>query len=288
MSGGLTLPGDSDRTLTGDDLDLAAALTGCRLLLCYGLLGELMARLRPIGLDYMGAQQDWLRALGLPVQVVALPTAAPVATNAARLAVVLVEDPRPALLVAHSKGGLEALAALLSPGAVGHCRGFIAIQSPFFGSPVADAICAQPALHRAAHHTLRALGLGSGQGLHDLTTTARIAWMTEHADAIAALTRRLPMVTVASELTAADGLHDQAYLPLCRWMRARGAGPSDGLVPVASARLPGARQVLLAGGHRSLVAEGGGRDPVGVLRDLLWQMLNARCGGGLEACDAPP
>ena len=258
-----------------DDQALAAALGGCRPLLCYGLLGEVMARLRPIGLDYMGAQADWLRSLGLPVQVVALPTAAPVATNAARLAEVLAGDDRPALLIAHSKGGLEALAALLTPGAAARCRGFIAIQSPFFGSPVADAICAQAALHRAAHHTLRALGIGDGAALHDLTTPARTAWMAAHAEEIAALVRRLPVVAVASELGTALDLHDHAYLALSRWMRRRGAGPNDGLVPVDSARLPGARQVLLAGGHRSLVAEGGKRDPIGVLRDLLWQVVYA-------------
>jgi hypothetical protein len=257
------------------DQALAAALHGCRILLCYGLLGEVMARLRPVGLDYMGAQADWLRSIGLPVQVVALPTAAPVARNAARIAEVLAEDDRPALLVAHSKGGLEALAALLSSGAAERCRGFIAIQSPFFGSPVADAICAQAALHRAAHHTLRALGIGDGDALRDLTTATRTGWMAQHAEAIAALVARLPVVAVASELGDARDLHDRAYQPLSRWMRARGAGPNDGLVSVASAQLPGARQVLLVAGHRSLVAEGGNRDPIGVLRDLLWQVLHA-------------
>ena len=267
------MPNRSQPLAPEQDQALAAALAGCRILLCYGLLGEVMARLRPMGLDYMGAQADWLRAMGLPVQVVPLPTAAPVAANAASLAEILAADPSSALLVAHSKGGLEALSALLAPGAAARCRGFIAIQSPFFGSPVADAICAQAALHRAAHHTLRLLGIGDGEALRDLTTTARTAWMAEHAAAIAALVRRLPVVSVASELGPSLDLHDRAYLPLSRWMRARGAGPNDGLVPVSSARLPGARQVMLAAGHRSLVAEGGNRDPIGVLRDLLWQVV---------------
>ncbi len=259
------------------DPALAAALQGCRLLLCYGLLGEVMARLRPVGLDYMGAQADWLRALGLPVQVVALPTGAPVAANAARIAALLAAEARPALLVAHSKGGLEALAALVQPGMAARCRGFVALQSPFFGSPVADALCGRPRLHRAAGHTLRALGLGDGEGLRDLTTAHRAAWMQQHAAALAALTQRVPVVAVASELATGPGragsLQDRAYQPLARWMHRRGAGPNDGLVPVAAALLPGAQQVVLAGGHRSLVAEGGGRDPVGVLRGLLWRLI---------------
>ncbi len=55
-------------------------------------------------------------------------------------------------------------------------------------------------------------------------------------------------------------------MPPSRWMEAEGSGPNDGLVPVASALLPGARQLVLEGGHRALVAAGPGRDPIGVLR----------------------
>ncbi|MBV1797107.1 hypothetical protein [Siccirubricoccus sp. G192] len=121
--------------VTEGDAALAARLAGCRVLLAYGLLGEVVARFRRFGLDYMGAQRDWLCGLGIPAAVVLVPTAAPVAENARRLRAALAADPRPAVLVAHSKGGLEALAALLDPEASGPCRAFIALQSPFLGSP---------------------------------------------------------------------------------------------------------------------------------------------------------
>ncbi len=49
----------------------------------------------------------------------------------------------------------------------------------------------------------------------------------------------------------------------------REAGPNDGLVPLASALLPGARHMVEPGGHVALVAAGGGRDPVGALRRAL-------------------
>ncbi len=251
------------------DIALAAALAGNRVLLCYGLLGEVMARLRPVGMDYMGAQADWLRSLGLPVAVVALPTAAPVAANAARIAAELTADPRPALVVGHSKGGLEALAALLHPGAAAQCRGFIALQSPFFGSPVADAVCGNRPLHRAADQALRQLGLGDGEGVRDLTTTSRRAWMAEHAAAIAALTASLPVVSAGTVLERAEHWHDQVYALTERWMRQQGAGPNDGLVPLDSALLPGAQQVVRRGGHRALVGGGQDRDPVAALRELL-------------------
>ncbi len=262
------------------DADLARALAGHRVLLAYGLLGELMQRFRPFGMDYMGVQLAWLcETLRLPAQVVKLPTAAPVAANAAKLAATLTADPRPAVLIGHSKGGLEALAALLDPEAAARCRAFLALQSPFRGSPVADVVIAARPLHLAAGFALEALKLGTGEGLRDLTTTAREAWLAAHADAVAMLLRRVPTLTVATQLDAACPPPDRRYLPLARWVAAR-SGPNDGLVPVRSALLPGAEHLVLGGAHRTLVAAGRGRDPVGQLRTMLGRLLTPTAAFG--------
>ena len=45
-------------------------------LVLYGLLGDATAALRRVGIDYMWAQQDWLRAVGAAPEVVRTPTAA--------------------------------------------------------------------------------------------------------------------------------------------------------------------------------------------------------------------
>ena len=255
---------------------LAAALAGQRVLLAYGLMGEVMARFGPrVGLDYMGAQLDWLRrAICAETRVVPLPTGDPVARNAARLAEVLAGDERPALLIGHSKGGLESLAALMDPTARSRCRAFLALQSPFFGSPVADALVAARTLHRAAGMALQALKLGSGEGLRDLTTTVRRAWMAQHAAQIAALIARIPVLTAATRLDADCHPADRRYLPLVRWVEKRG-GPNDGLVTVESALLPGAMHEVLPGAHRTLVARAPHRDPVAQLRTLLARVLGA-------------
>ncbi len=255
-----------------EDAALAERLAGTRVLLCYGLLGEVIAGLAPVGLDYMGAQFAWLRGLGVAVQVVKLPTAAPVGVNAGRIAAALLADPRPAILVGHSKGGLEALAALLRPGMAAQCRGFVALQVPFYGSPVADVLLAQRPVLMAVHHIARLSRLGTGRGLRDLTTATRQAWMRAHATEVADLVATLPVTTVATDIGQAGDWRELPYRSLARWMVAQGAGPSDGLVPVASALLPGARQAVLPGGHRALVAKGQGRDPVGVLRAELWHI----------------
>lgn len=261
-------------TEAATDGDVVALLCGSRVLFAYGLLGEVVATLGRFGIDYMGAQRDWLLGLGVRAEVVPVPTGAPVLANALRLRAALTADPRPAVLVAHSKGGLEALAALLDPKALGYCRALIAFQSPFFGSPVADALVKAGPLHRAASGILRALRLGDGEGLQDLTTTTRTAWMQAHAEAVAELPRRLPILCCASRLEPETARGpDRRYLPLARWIERRGGGPNDGLVPVASALLPGARHLVLPGGHRALVATGPGRDPLGALRRALVLVL---------------
>ena len=256
--------GDGLARLT--DPILAIRYARHRILLCYGLLGEVMAGLKPVGIDYMARQHAWLRGLGLDAQVVRLPTAAPVAANARRVAAAVRGAPGPVILVAHSKGGLEALAALLRPDVAARCQGFIALQSPFFGSPVADALLRGPRLRRALDHLARRTGLGSGRGLTDLTTTTRVAWMARHAVAIAAMMDHVPVITLATTLEGRMNWQEGVYGPLARWIEQQGSGPSDGLVPVASALLPGARQAVLPGGHRALVPTSRGRDPIGVLR----------------------
>ena len=252
------------------DAELARLLAGRRVLIAYGLLGEVVSGLAPFGIDYMGAQIGWLReSLGTQVTVVRVPTAAPVQQNAERLAGELAHGP--AVVIAHSKGGVEALAALTDPRAAANCEKLIAIQSPFQGSLVADWLLAAPTLRLAADATARLARLGSIAGILDLTTQVRAAWLLENEASLAPVLDRV--VCCASWVDPADATTCGHYLPLIKWIERQGAGPNDGLVSVASALLPGTRHVLLQGTHRSLVATGPGREPIPVLRKLLAEAL---------------
>jgi hypothetical protein len=261
--GGAELPSSTDRALS-------EALAGRRVLIAYGLIGDLLAAMRRLGVDYMASQAAWLRdcILAEP-RVVRLPTAAAVDDNAARLAAVLRGDPRPAVVIAHSKGGLDTLAALMDPAARERCAAFIAIQSPFYGSPIADVLAAASPLRATVSGSLRLLRAGSGAGLRDLTTVSRQSWMRENAVELAMLIERIPVVCCATSVSEATVGPDRRYLALARWMERQGYGPNDGMVPIASALLPGAQHVILGGGHRGTVSKGRGRDPIGRLRGLL-------------------
>jgi hypothetical protein len=253
-------------------------LGGQRVLLVYGLLGELIAALQPIGIDYMQPLRDWFAAQGADVSVVRLRTGESISSNAARLREALLADPRPALIVAHSKGGLEALAALLDPAAQARCIGFLAMQSPFHGSPVADAVLAAKPMEAATGGLARLLQLGSGEGVKDLTTGARRLWMAAAAEPIARLLAAVPVACLATELKEGSARgRERLHLAAAQWMEKRGHGPNDGLVPVSSALIAGARHVVLPGSHIAAVSRGPGRDPVALMRaglDALFSEAN--------------
>ncbi|MES2713842.1 MAG: hypothetical protein V4653_19865 [Pseudomonadota bacterium] len=245
-------------------------LAGQRVLLVLGLMGEVMAALRPIGIDYMQSLAAWLREQRAEVSVVRLPTAEPVIRNALELRAAIAAEPRPPLVIAHSKGGLEALAALIEPATADRCAGFIALQSPFMGSPIADLVTGNPALDATATRLAGLLRIGSGEGVRDLTTFSRAAWMRTHADAIAALLHQLPVLCVATAVpTRGARGRERAYAIVDAWMRSRGHGPTDGLVPLSSAIIPGAASLIRPGSHIASVSQGVGRDPIAILKDAL-------------------
>ncbi len=247
-------------------------LRGQRVLVAYGLLGDVANRL---GVDYMRTQVRWLRdTMGADVTVMRLPTSAPVAENARRVAEAILADPRPAWLIAHSKGGLDTLEALLDPAVAARTIALIALQSPFFGSPVADAILRRDPVHVLARGAAWLVGAGSGRGLVDLTMRTRGAWMTAHEAEIAAFVARSPVVCLAGVMddTAPPG-PDRRFRPLAQWIERNGHGPNDGLVTVTSALLPGARHLIITAGHRGTVSPGRNRDPIGLLRQTLQMAL---------------
>lgn len=251
-------------------------LAGQRVLLVYGLMGDLVAALQPLGLDYMQPLAEWLRGQGGEASVVRLRTAESVSANAARLRAALLSDPRPALVIAHSKGGLEALAALLDPAAQARCSGFLAMQSPFHGSPVADVVVGAKPLEAAAGGFARLMRIGSEQGVRDLTTSARRNWMAAAEAPIRRLLAAVPVACLATVLAPGTARgRERLHLAAAQWMEKRGHGPNDGLVPVDSALIPGARHVVLPGSHIASVSRGPGRDPVAVMRAGLEALFSA-------------
>jgi hypothetical protein len=217
-----------------------AFLRGRRVVLVHGLLGDTAAAL---GLAVLDPARRWLAGQGARCEVPRLRTGRPVAENAAALLETLRGGDGPALVIAHSKGGLEALAALAAlpePGAA--CAGFLAFRSGFAGTPVADRVARWRPLLRLAGLGSAALFAGEGsEGIADCGERARKRWLAAHRAEVARLLREVPVVAQAN-------IQRSRLSPLRGWIERR-SGENDGMVPVASALLPGARHLVGRGSH---------------------------------------
>ena len=125
-------------------------------------------------------------------------TSESVAHNAAAVLRFLRRTNKQIIIVSHSKGGLDTLEALIgAPELWGDTViGWVALQAPFHGSPVAD-----PTFSAANDFLLEALG-GHGESAGDLKTNARAPYMSKNEARIAKLTATIPVVSAYSTYEA--------------------------------------------------------------------------------------
>jgi hypothetical protein len=182
---------------------------------------------------YMAKTQRHLESLGLEVHRSRINTAAGVADNAATLRreiLALARGRRSVVLVTHSKGGVDALAAdALYREIRPLVRARVLMQPPWDGTPLADMMDG-----RVSRFALRLIG-GSGALIADLQSASRqrftLAHRTSHA---------IPTVTLATSQTGWSAL-----TPVAAILRRRGGGDSDGVVPKRSQEVPGSHVVRL-------------------------------------------
>ena len=104
---------------------------------------------------------------------------------------------RKVLIVSHSKGGLDTLDALLNAddSLQGTVHGWLSLQAPFFGSPLADV-------------GSRALPFNLGDGIRalgDLQVSVRDPYMKRHERDIARLLQSIPVTCAFSTYRASTG-----------------------------------------------------------------------------------
>jgi pimeloyl-ACP methyl ester carboxylesterase len=141
-------------------------------------------------------QMRQLEAEGIAYQNISMASASfdtsqSVEHNAAAILELLRSTDKRVVIVSHSKGGLDTLEALLEAPELWGDKviGWIALQAPFFGSPVAD-----PAPSVINDALLGAVG-GHGQSLDDLKTVTRALYMEANQEGIAKLTASIPVIS---------------------------------------------------------------------------------------------
>ena len=98
----------------------------------------------------MRSGRRWRRK-GLPPSSSTSPREGPITANAAEIARAITTAPGPVTLVTHSKGSLDALAALSGDPALAappRIAAWISLQAPFYGLPLADLNARDPLVAR--------------------------------------------------------------------------------------------------------------------------------------------
>jgi len=248
-------------------------LRGYKVVVVPSYLSGLLIDVGALGLtDYFRAPIDALKADGIETVMAPIDTEESVAENGRRLAAYIAVSKRPVCIISHSKGGLDTLEFLLraEPQFRRQVACWVVLQAPFGGSPVADLIVAEDWTRGIAKPVLRALG-GSGKSIDDLTVENRKKYMSKYAQYIENIGKSFPIIVLATYLDASQipTLH---MAPTHRWMTDNGI-KNDGLVPLSSAILPGARYVVIPGlDHTDPIAN---KPFVGnpIDRILLWKSL---------------
>ncbi len=199
-----------------------------------GLLGDEM-------FSYMEDNQRRLERRGLETLEVQVDTEGTLADNVEVVHRAL-EDAiffkRSVVLMGHSKGGVESLAALaLYPELRRHVRAVVAMQAPYGGSPIAHDLTDTPDLRRVLSIAFPLLFYGVSHAVEDLRYPVRMEFVRRHPYA-----GEVPTVSLATSRYSRRSL----LWPTARYIFERYGLLSDGLVAQVDAEIPGSRVVRLS------------------------------------------
>ncbi len=200
------------------------------------------------GFDFLHFQLRRLRREGFDASIAGIDSVGRVEDNAAKITKRIVDSEKPVTIVAHSKGGVDALHALISdPSLLPRVAGLTCFQSPFFGTPLADLASMSVRARDISRTTLSLFG-GKIEALLDLTTEARARYMKENAAAIGKVLSAIPVLSIPTTLGAQRGIGLALVrrAPTTRWLDDLGLA-NDGVVPLNCAILPGGRYAALEG-----------------------------------------
>jgi len=276
MAGSPSLPETDSADITGRYLELSTKsnnvfpeeLKGYKILFVPGFLSNLYD-LSHTGMArqlYFSAQIEDLRTNGLDAELASTSGVGLPAENAKIIQEAVSASTMPVIIVAHSKGGIDSLEALISYTPMRRkVKGLVAIQTPFFGSEIADAILKRESFSEKAGDLMKKLG-GNRETLSSLGTKTRKDYYGKRKGEIDRVASSIPVLSFATRLNKATPLK-----PLGDYLRGKGL-ESDGLVPVRSAMLPGAKRVIVDGSDHAMTVfrvPYGNMDRIAMTRTLL-------------------
>lgn len=144
------------------------------------------------------------------------------------------------VIISHSKGGIDTLAALLADRSLAgtEVAGWIALQAPFGGTPVADWATGNRWIGALVNGLLKKIFRGDQDVARSMGGCVREHYMSKNAEAIAELTQSMTVLSFSSYITASDR---SLFTPLRYFIDRIARQPNDGLLPDRS-------EILEAGG----------------------------------------
>lgn len=208
--------------------------------------------------NYFDEQMHWMAGLGISHARLKLTPGGFFEKNAERLAEMMRDAEYPVIVIAHSRGGLDTLEALRKmPLLTEKVAGVITIQTPFYGTPVADYVHERDIIKTISRPLLDQAG-ETATSIYWLTTEFRRGYHERNRALIEDIIKKVPFLCAGSHCTEAE-LRDDSGLQLSAAVfRALGIHEHDGLVHLASTRLSGAPFVKLENAnHRMPVTNTG-------------------------------
>jgi hypothetical protein len=205
-------------------------------------------------INYFEEQERWANQTGIVASTAPIDTQAPVATNAKILRDYLETRTRRVIIMAHSKGGVDTLEALMIyPQLTEKIAGFISIQSPFLGTEAVETVLDSWWERYPVSFYFNWMG-GGFEAFEEIAPDVRQAHFLENKNNILNISRQVHWLNV---VTQHDG--DVSWLIYRQKNNLDSMGlPSDGLVPTRRQFYPHipAQTIYLSGvDHIDLVSE---------------------------------
>lgn len=205
---------------------------------------------------YMDPIRDWLSSHSIQYSTAVIGSDQSSTSNADQIALQIQSAKKPILIVAHSRGGVDVLEALIRhPHLQLKVYGVIFIQSPFFGTWLADFFSGRSArsqvldswsrflLHsKLLPPKLRKKLYGIWQSTKSLTASHRQAWMRRNALEVEKVVVANPGLTV---ITRDQSFFKFRLFTFFRMIMQKKGILSDGVVPERSMQIPGVARVSL-------------------------------------------
>jgi triacylglycerol lipase len=185
--------------------------------------------------DAFKEQMTLLQKLKVDYEFVLLETENSPAKNALVIIEAIKRSDKPVLIYSHSKGGIDTLEAIRQDPEILHrIHGWVSIQTPFWGAPVASELSDFPVTKNSGEELFKWMG-GDAGGMSSLTIKERVEYMNlpDVKNLLNKIQQSTKFINFASYKTNTFGI--DTPLELFRNYTDLKAGANDGVVPLDSA-----------------------------------------------------